>query len=155
MTTAEQSLTKTFRVVAFSVEKLTLAVPIESVYRVLSEIPVEGSGERGVGIAHLEDYELTVFDLEYQLFPHKPSEAISAPAGSYIVVVQSKAEVLGLLVKQRPTLMNLPRDRVRVLPSSYRKADTLGFCSHVAVVEEGEKKTTVFLLDVNRLIPKS
>jgi purine-binding chemotaxis protein CheW len=50
--------------------------------------------------------------------------------------------------------MNLPRDRVRVLPSSYRKADTLGFCSHVAVVEEGEETKTVFLLDVNRLIPR-
>ena len=154
MTTAEQSLTTTLRVVTFPVGKLTLAVPIESVYRVLSNIPVEGSGERGVGVAHLEDYELTVFDLEYQLFAQKPSEPISAPAGSYIVVVQSQTEVLGLLVKQAPTLMNLPRDRVRVLPPSYRQADTLTVCSHVAILDpeaENQPAKTVFFLDVECL----
>ncbi|QDZ40075.1 chemotaxis protein CheW [Euhalothece natronophila Z-M001] len=152
MQTVEQSSTTTFRVVTFPVGKLTLAVPIESVYRVLSEIPVEGSGERGVGVAHLEDYELTVFDLEYQLFTQKPSEPISAPAGSYLVVVQSQSEVLGLLVKQAPTLMNLSRDRVRVLPQSYRQADTLTVCSHVAVLEaENQSSNTVFLLDVEQL----
>jgi purine-binding chemotaxis protein CheW len=154
MKTTETSASTTLRVVTFPVGKLTLSVPIQSVYRVLSQVPVYGSGERGVGIAHLEDYELTVFDLEYQLFTQKNQEPIAAPTGSHIVVVQSETEVLGLLVKQAPTLMNLPRDRVRVLPSSYRKADTLGFCSHVAVVEEGEETKTVFLLDVNRLIPR-
>lgn len=145
----------TIRVVAFPVGKLTLSVPIQSVYRVLSQIPVYGSGERGVGIAHLEDYELTVFDLEYQLFTKQEESSIEAPQGSHIIVVQSDTEVLGLLVKQAPTLMNLERDRVRVLPASYRQADTLGFCSHVAVLEQEEETITIFLLDVERLLPQS
>ncbi|MFB6275372.1 MAG: chemotaxis protein CheW [Halothece sp.] len=153
MKTAQTASNTTLRVVTFPVGKLTLSVPIQSVYRVLSQVPVEGSGERGVGIAHLEDYELTVFDLEYQLFTKAQEEAIQAPAGSHIIVVQSNSEVLGLLVKQAPALMNLPRDRVRVLPSSYRKADTLSFCSHVAVLEQQEQTVTVFLLDVEKLLP--
>ncbi len=152
--TVDTSSTTSLRVVAFPVGQLTLSVPIESVYRVLSQVPVYGSGERGVGVAHLEDYELTVFDLEYKIFTHKNEESIQ---GSHIVVVQSHQEVLGLLVKQTPSLMTLPRDRVRVLPASYRKADSLSFCSHVAVVEQQEQEQesiTVFLLDVDRLIPR-
>lgn len=149
-----ETTTNTLRVVTFPVGELTLAVPIQAVYRVLSQIPIAGSGERGVGVAHLEDYELTVFDLEYKLFT-KPRETgiVHAPMGSHVIVVQSQAEVLGLLVKQAPTLMNLARDRVRVLPASYRKTDTLGFCSHVAVLQEEKETMTVFLLDVEQLMP--
>jgi len=154
MKTAETT-TGTLRVVTFLVGDLTLAVPIHSVYRVLSQISIAGSGERGVGVAHLEDYELTVFDLEYKLFTEPRQQGIiHAPTGSHLIVVQSQAEVLGLLVKQAPTLMNLARDRVRVLPASYRKTDTLGFCSHVAVLQEEKEMTTVFLLDVEQLMPQ-
>jgi purine-binding chemotaxis protein CheW len=149
-----ETTTNTLRVVTFPVGELTLAVPIQAVYRVLSQIPIAGSGERGVGVAHLEDYELTVFDLEYKLFT-KPRETgiVHAPMGSHVIVVQSQGEALGLLVKQAPTLMNLARDRVRVLPASYRKTDTLGFCSHVAVLQEEKETITVFLLDVEQLMP--
>ncbi len=149
-----ETTTNTLRVVTFPVGELTLAVPIQAVYRVLSQIPIAGSGERGVGVAHLEDYELTVFDLEYKLFTEpRQSGFVHAPIGSHLIVVQSQQEALGLLVKKAPTLMNLPRDRVRVLPASYRKTDTLGFCSHVAVLQEEKETITVFLLDVEQLMP--
>lgn len=150
----QTTATKTLRVLTFPTGNLTLSVSIESVYRVLSKVPVYGSGERGVGVAHLEDYELTVFDLEYQLFTQKTETSIESSPKSHIIVVQSQSEVVGLLVKQAPTLMNLPLDRVRLLPASYRKADTLSFCSHVAVLEEKEGTVTVFLLDVERLLPQ-
>ena len=150
MKTVEISSQETWRVVAFSVGKLTLSVPMQSVYRVLSQVPVYGSGERGVGIAHLEDYELTVFDLEYQLFTQKNEEEI--PTSSHIIVVQSQREVLGLSVKQAPNLMNLQRDRVRILAESYRQGDTLSFCSHVAVLTDKEETMTIFLLDVEQLL---
>lgn len=147
--------TATLRVVSFPVGNLILSVAIDSVYRVLSQIPVYGSGERGVGIAHLEDYELTVFDLEYYLFTRKQEEPQPASTGNHIIVVQSATEVIGLLVKEAPTLRNLPRDRVRALPSSYRQTDTLSFCSHVAVLEQEQPTITVFLLDVEQLFPKN
>lgn len=153
MKTTETSLNTTLRVVTFPVGKLTLSVPILSVYRVLSNVEVYGSGERGVGVAHLEDYELTVFDLEYQLFTPKNQDSVQAPTGNHIIVVQSKKEVLGLAVKQAPTLMNIPRDRVRTLPTSYRQTDSLSFCSQVAVLEKDEATITVFLLDVEQLLP--
>ncbi len=151
METIESSSQIIWQVVAFPVGTLILSVPIQSVYRVLSKIPVNGSGERGVGIAHLENDELTVFDLEYQLFPQQMQQNL-AIKGSHIIVVQSETEVLGLLVKQTPTLMNLERDRVRILPDSYRQADTLSFCSHVAILDGKEARTTVFLLDVEQLL---
>ena len=69
--TAETSSQTTVRVVTFPVGTLILAVPIQSVYRVLSQITIHGSGEKGIGVAHLEDCELTVFDLEYYLLDRK------------------------------------------------------------------------------------
>ncbi|MDR9405516.1 MAG: chemotaxis protein CheW [Halothece sp. Uz-M2-17] len=152
--TAETSSQTTVRVVTFPVGSLTLAVPIQSVYRVLSEITIHGSGERGVGVAHLEDYELTVFDLEYHLFINHIKNSVNNVTKNHVIVVQSQQEVVGLQVKAAPTLRNLPRDRVRVLPPSYRKADTLNFCSHVAILEETEATLTIFLLDVERLFPQ-
>ncbi|AFZ44965.1 CheW domain protein [Halothece sp. PCC 7418] len=152
--TAETSSQTTVRVVTFSVGTLILAVPIQSVYRVLSQITIHGSGEKGVGVAHLEDCELTVFDLEYYLFIDNIKNSVNHVTKNHVIVVQTQQEVVGLQVKDAPTLRNLPRDRVRVLPASYRQADTLSFCSHVAVLEETEATLTIFLLDVERLFPQ-
>lgn len=152
--TAETSSQITVRVVTFPIGTLTLAIPIESVYRVLSQITIHGSGERGVGVAHLEDFELTVFDLEYHLFIENIKNSVNRVNKNHVIVVQSQQEIVGLQVKEAPSLKNIPRDQVRVLPDSYRKADTLHFCSHVAILEEIEAKTTIFLLDVERLLPQ-
>jgi len=152
--TAEISSQTMVRVVTFPVGTLTLAVPIQSVYRVLSEITIHGSGERGVGVAHLEDCELTVFDLEYHLFIENIKNSVNHVTKNHVIVVQSQQEVVGLQVKEAPSLKNIPRDRVRVLPPSYRQADTLSFCSHVAVLEAAKMQLTIFLLDVERLFLK-
>ncbi len=150
--TVAASAQTTVRVITFPIKNLTLAVPIESVYRILSQVTIHGSGEKGVGIAHLEDYELTVFDLEYHLFPQSTENSTKTVTKNHVIVVQGQQEVVGLNVKQAPALKNIPRDRVRVLPASYRKADTLNFCSHVAVLEEAGAKITIFLLDVEHLV---
>lgn len=152
--TVEASAQTTVRVITFPIQNLTLAVPIQSVYRILSQVTIHGSGEKGVGIAHLEDYELTVFDLEYHLFPQSTENLTKTVTKNHVIVVQTQKEIVGLNVKQAPTLKNIPRDRVRTLPTSYRKADTLSFCSHVAVIEETEATVTIFLLDVERLLPQ-
>ena len=41
----------------------------------------------------------------------------------------------------------------RVLPDAYRRADTLEVASHVAVIPQGGVPLTVFLLDVQLLLP--
>jgi purine-binding chemotaxis protein CheW len=50
--------------------------------------------------------------------------------------------------------MEVPLSRFRVLPEAYRRADTLEVASHVAVIPQHETPLTVFLLDVELLLPR-
>ena len=54
---------------------------------------------------------------------------------------------------QTPTLLELPLAQIRTLPNSYRFADTLDVASHVTRVQQAEEWLTVFILDVDRLVP--
>jgi purine-binding chemotaxis protein CheW len=49
--------------------------------------------------------------------------------------------------------MEVPLSTIRVLPESYRRADTLEVASHVAVIPQEAGSLSVFLLDVDQLLP--
>ncbi|HBY78620.1 MAG TPA: chemotaxis protein CheW, partial [Cyanobacteria bacterium UBA11148] len=41
-----------------------------------------------------------------------------------------------------------------ILPESYRNADTVDIARHVAVIPKDETSLTIFLLDIELLLPK-
>jgi purine-binding chemotaxis protein CheW len=49
--------------------------------------------------------------------------------------------------------MEIPLSAIRLLPESYRRADTLEVASHVAVIPQDKESITIFLLDVDLLMP--
>ena len=49
--------------------------------------------------------------------------------------------------------MELPLSQIRTLPESYRRGDTLEIASHVTRVQQNDQLLTVFILDVDRLVP--
>lgn len=137
------------------IEKLLLGAYLNSVVRVLSQVPIYGSGRTGVGIAHLDEEELTAIDLHYRLFGTSllpdEGEGDRAPENSHLVVVRSDAgERFGILCVKSPSMADVPTEKIRVLPPAYRQADTLGVCSHVAVIPKTQQ--TLFILDPNRLL---
>lgn len=139
------------KVVAFVIGNLNFALRIETVYKVLNQTPVYGSGLNSVGIAHIGDREVIVVDLHRQLFQSSISNGASK--GDYLIIAQSsRGELYGIPVAIVPALMEIPLSIVRVLPESYRHADTLGFASHVAVIPQVEAPLTIFLLDVEQLL---
>ncbi|MBD2102873.1 chemotaxis protein CheW [Leptolyngbya sp. FACHB-261] len=140
------------RVIVFSIGELTLALHIEVVYKIISNTLVFGSGLSNVGIAHLGEHELTILDLQQNLYQNRtPGQAVTA---DYVIVIQSSnGEFYGIPVSVAPTIMELPISTIRVLPESYRNADTLGIATHTAVIE-AEKPLTLFLLDVYQLLHK-
>jgi purine-binding chemotaxis protein CheW len=70
-----------------------------------------------------------------------------------VLVKNTTGELYGIPVADTPTLMEVPSSMVRVLPESYRRADTIEVARHVAVIPKGETQLTVFLLDVDLLLP--
>lgn len=141
---------KLLKLIVFEMGSLNLALPIDSVYKVLNYTPIYGSGINQVGVTHVGEFEVTVVDLYQRFF-----KSISTKeTGGYLVLVQNTTgELYGIPVAETPVLMEVSLSQVRVLPESYRRADTLDVASHVAVIPQETAPLTVFVLDVDLLLP--
>lgn len=140
------------KLIVFGIGNLNFAVRIEFVHKVLNHTPIYGSGIKQVGVTHVEDYEVTVVDLYQRFF--NSSQTDEYCTGGYLAIVQNtKGELYGIPVAQTPVLMEVPLSTLCVLPESYRRADTLEVASHVAVIPQEGAPLTVFLLDVDLLLP--
>jgi chemotaxis signal transduction protein len=136
------------KALVFSIGTLHLALRVELVYKVLNAAPIYGSGINGVGITHMGDREVTVLDLQQRLF--QSNRTTETTPGNFLVVVQNSAgDFYGFPVEIVPVLMDIPLTSIRVLPESFRHADSLGIASHVAVISQEETPLTLFLLDVD------
>lgn len=154
------SITPSLKLIGFTLGELNLALRIESVYKVVNHTPVYSSGLNHVGVAHLGDAlrdsaasrEVTVIDLYRRLF--KENLKSESHSDHYLVIVQNTTgEFYGIPVAQTPVLIEVPASMIRILPESYRRADTLEIASHVAVVPQEQGQLTVFVLDVDLLLP--
>jgi chemotaxis signal transduction protein len=142
---------RAIKLLIFKIGKLTLALHIERVKKVIDYVPVYSSGLNHVGIIHLEDKEVTVVDLHKKLFRVKQSNDFDFK--TYLILARtSNQEQFGIIVNQTPSLFEIPMSQIRVLPESYRRSDTLEIASHVTIIEQKNESLTVFLLDSNRLI---
>ena len=155
------------KLLVFNIGKLTLSVPVEQVQKVIKHLAIYGSGLSHVNLVHVGEQEVAVIDLHRKLFKVSQPEILNGKG--YFIITKSEAapsfyggvsltknvigEPLGIMVAQTPSLMDVPLDRVRTLPDSYRHADTLAIASHVAVIPQPENKSvTVFILDLKQLI---
>lgn len=140
------------KLIVFNMGRLNLALRIESIYKVVNHTSTYGSGLGAVGVTHLGEGEITVVDLHQRFF--KASQLSESNLNSYLIVVQNTTgELYGIPVAETPALMEVPRAMIRVLPESYRRSDTLDVASHVAVITQDGTPLTIFVLDVDRLLP--
>ncbi len=138
------------KLLVFDIGKLTLALPILRVRRIVRQHEVHSSGLSHVSLTHLGEQEVAVVDLHQQLF--KASLAKTQTQGYFIITQQVRGEPLGILVSQTPGLIDVPLEQIRLIPDSYRRADTLEIASHVIVMTQGDETLTIFMLDLARLI---
>ncbi len=134
----------------FEIGKLTLALPILQVQKIVRQSEVHGSGLSHVNLTHLAEQEVAIVDLHQKLFG--VSQTKTENTGYFIISQNIAGEPLGILVSKSPTLIDVPTDQVRLLPDSYRRADTLEIASHVAIIPQENNILTVFILDLLRLV---
>ncbi|MDJ0729857.1 MAG: chemotaxis protein CheW [Crocosphaera sp.] len=139
------------KLLVFQTGTLNLALPIESVKKITHYTPMQGSGTTAVGLIHIDEMELTAIDLHKRLFrvPQPPREGRQF----LILAKNSIDELFAILVSQTPSMLELPLSQIRTLPDSYRRGDTLEIASHVTRVQENNQLLTIFILDVDRLVP--
>jgi purine-binding chemotaxis protein CheW len=140
------------KLLVFEIGKLTLALPILQVQKVIKDQPLHGSGLSHVNLTHLEDQEVAIVDLHQKLFKISHSQ-ISSTTGYFIISKNITGEPLGIRVAEAPTLIDVPVAKIRLIPDSYRRADTLAIASHVAVIpQKNDTALTIFILDLKRLV---
>lgn len=140
------------KLLVFEVGKLTLALPILQVQKVVKHNDVHGSGLSHVNLTHLDQQELAVVDLHQKLFKISLAEAYQRE-GYFIISKNITGEPLGIRVVNPPALIDVATEKIRLIPDSYRRADTLEIASHVTVIpQEDETSVTIFILDLERLI---
>ncbi|MEQ9670225.1 chemotaxis protein CheW [Coleofasciculus sp. G2-EDA-02] len=147
-----QKTTQALKLIHFTLGKLYLALPIESVYKILNRAPVHGSGMNQVGVTHSGEEDITVIDLYQRFFKESLPEA--ATGGGYLVTMQNQVgEIYGIPVAEAPILIDVPLSAIRLLPESYRRSDTVNIARHVAVIPQDSGTKTIFLLDIELLLP--
>ncbi|MEL6440599.1 MAG: chemotaxis protein CheW [Cyanobacteria bacterium J06621_8] len=140
----------TIKLLIFTIGKLNLALPILQVQKIVKQNEVHGSGLSHVNLAHLGEQEVPVVDLHQKLFRTPLPQ--SGLDGYFIITKNVIQEPLGILLSEAPNLYDVPQEKVRVIPSSYRSADTLEIASHVALIPQGNTSLTVFILDLANLV---
>jgi len=140
------------KLLVFKIGKLTLSLPILQVQKVIKHNPIHGSGLSHVNLTHLGNRDVAIVDLHHKLFNVSLAEASQAQ-GYFIISKNITGEPLGILVSEPPALIDVSPAQIRLIPESYRHADTLKIASHVTVIsQEDGSSQTIFLLDLGSLI---
>lgn len=143
--------TEKVKLLVFSIGNLNTALHIDTVEKVVNYEQIFSSGLNYFGLVNLGDREITVIDLHKKLFD--TPQILSGEGKKYLLLANnSSKETFGIVISEAPELYDVPLNAIRVLPASYRQADTLRIASHVIVVKEDEQEKTIFLLDPDELI---
>lgn len=147
--------TQKIKLLVFPIANLNVALHIDNVQKIVNYSTIFGSGLNHFGLVNLGDEEIIVIDLHKKLF--NKSEILHKDDKKYLLLaLNSVGETFGILIKNAPELYDIPLNMIRVLPPSYRRADTLKIASHVTVIEtenmENEEQKTIFILDPDELI---
>ncbi len=143
------------RVILFSIHQIQLALPISVVLKVISCPPVTPSAQEGLGLIDLGDQTITVVSLFHRLCPQDQPHTLQR---RFVILTQTQmGEICGLLVDTPPNLLEIPLDKVRPLPSTYRQTDPLGMVSsHVAVLpQEDQEPLQIFLLGMGQSVQRA
>lgn len=140
----------TRRMITFAFRDIQFALPIDTVSKVIRHPGILGSGLGSVGIAHVGEDEVTVFDLHQRLHG-QPLE--DAELGFMVLIETSNGELFGIPIAETPGMQDISESTIRPLPDSYRRRDSYGLASHVALIKEAETEETrtIFLLDTVQL----
>ena len=160
-------VSKVGKFIVFTIGDYLLALPMSDVLRVINCPPVASAGLSAMGIVQLGHHTIRVLDLHQQLgirqglapteelpqvSDHRPFLAIAKRCCEAQIARSPQGELCGILVDEPPNLMELPLEMIRSLPSSSSQSGILDIASHVVVLSQDDLTTTIFLLDVQRVL---
>ena len=123
----------TIELIVFDIGEVSFGIPITKINRVISSIFIG------------EDFSLTqdveILDLHHQL----TGVSLSTP-NAIAIFTGERQQLYGIPIDTVPTIVCVPLDRIRTLPTELRTNSSIGIASHVAMVSEPELELTIFIL---------
>jgi chemotaxis signal transduction protein len=140
---------KAEKFIAFTVADYCLALPIAEVLQVV-KYPVSTHHElSNMGLVQLGQHTIRVLDLHQQL----GLENLGQLCRPFLLITQTPSrEPSAIPVSEPPGLMEFPPEMMQPLPQSNQPFGVLAIASHAAVISPEEATTTIFLLDINRIL---
>jgi len=121
-------------------------VHIHFIQHIYGKTTIYSSGKTLAGIAHVNDHEITTFDL-CRYLSDQP-----LPEIKYLITLRSPdLDLIGIPLADSPILVEVSAENIRALPATYRHLDHLGLADQVAIAETEEGSQTAFLIDLQRL----
>ena len=148
----QEKLRSSLPLIVFKIGTLNLALRVESVYKVVEYKPIDGSDLNPFGVTTIGERQVTIVDL-YRRFFRLDQNSEYFPGEYLVIVCNTGGELYGIIVNDTPKFLEVPLSSIRVLPESYRRANTLGVASHVAIIPQQAEKLTVFVLNLDLLLP--
>ena len=144
---------ETIKLLVFPIGNLYAALSIDVVKKVVNYSTILSSGLNCYGLVNIGDEEVTVIDLHQKLY--NAPQSLNPDDKKYLLLAQNSVnETFGIVIKKSPELYDVKLNTIRVLPNSYRRADTLKIASHVFMISQSEEEPekTVFILDPDELV---
>lgn len=152
--------TETCRAIVFKIAGHLLALPVQSVFRVISTSFLTSSNVGGTKLVHLDNKTLPILNL-HQLLAHiKPSNSVvtnslSLNQQQFLLLAHSQpGKLSAIVVDEPPTLREISLTNTYLLPHSYQ-ANIEKIATHVAVIPDKNANTTILLLDLEKATIKS
>jgi hypothetical protein len=123
----------TIELAIFEIDGISFGLPISKLDRIVNN----PSGEASCPI------DMEILDLHQQIFGIS-----TVNTAAWAIVRRDGQPPCAIPVDIIPTLMMVPIDRIRSIPSELRATNPLGIASHVAIVTATTGDITVFILEI-------
>lgn len=141
---------KTEKWIVFSVADYAFALPIGAVLQIVNR-PETNHELRKAGLVPMGRYMIPLLDLHRQLQQHdgvSPSE----DQPFLLITGRSPGEFCAIPVSEPPNLVEFSLEQVQVLPQPNGQSGPLSIARYAVTVSLNEVTTTIFLLDLNRML---
>ena len=136
------------RVITFTIANQMLALPMNTIVKVVSCPPQMVSSTNSIELFHFGQRAITVLNLHKHF-----AQSLEVASGKFLVVTHLKQkELYAFLVDTPPDLIDLPVSTIRQIPESYRHGHALSIASCVAVLSHEEGSASIFIIEIEQAI---
>ncbi|KAF3887936.1 MULTISPECIES: chemotaxis protein CheW [Nostocales] len=137
--------------ITFKISTYLLALPIDSVFKVVACPPDLSQTLQEAKLAQLGQFTVMLLKLHQSLDPMHSQQQDSSQIGRFLIITQGKeGELYGILVGTPPNLMTIPEACIQQVPQSFLHTGFPAWVSQIAILNHKDERTTILMLDIQQ-----